>query len=51
MGEKVNESYDYDEPTPADEIIMTEDGPVILRIGEPPIPVRCGASCADELSN
>lgn len=45
----VEESYDYDEPTPADDVVMTDDGPVIMRMGEPPIPVGCGATCADEI--
>lgn len=31
------EYYDYDEPTPADDVVMTSDGPVIMRMGEPPI--------------
>jgi hypothetical protein len=45
------EQYNYDEPTPADEIIHTENGPVIMRIGEPPIPVNCGANNAKDLTN
>lgn len=44
-----SESYSYDEPTPADDVLMTEDGAVILRMGEPPIPVNCGATCAEEI--
>lgn len=45
----VEESYAYDEPTPADDVVMTDDGPVIMRMGEPPIPVDCGATCAEEI--
>lgn len=45
----VEESYAYDEPTPADEVVPTDDGPVIMRMGEPPIPVGCGATCAEEI--
>lgn len=43
------ETYAYDEPTPADEIVQTTNGPVILRMGEPPIPIGCGATCSEEL--
>lgn len=43
------EHYDYDEPTPADEVVQTADGPVILRMGHPPIPVGCGASGPEEV--
>ena len=49
MTDEIEESYDYDEPTPADEVVSTADGPVIMRIGEPPIPVGCGATCAEEV--
>jgi hypothetical protein len=27
------------EPTPADDVLMTGDGPVIMRVGEPPISI------------
>lgn len=43
------ERYAYDEPTPADEVVNTGDGPVIMRMGEPPIPVGCGAESSDDL--
>lgn len=33
------EYYDDTEPTPADDVVMTSDGPVIMRMGEPPIPL------------
>lgn len=36
------ENYDYDEPTPADTVVNTADGPYILRMGEPPIKVGGG---------
>lgn len=36
------EQYAYDEPTPADTVVMTDDGPYILRIGESPIEVGGG---------
>lgn len=45
------ERYAYDEPTPADTIVQTADGPVIMRMGEPPIPVGCGATCAGEVTD
>ncbi len=45
----MTEQYTYDEPTPADTVVQTTDGPVIMRMGEPPIPVGCGATCADEV--
>lgn len=44
-----DEHYAYDEPTPADTVVPTADGEVILRMGEPAIPVGCGATCADEI--
>lgn len=43
------ESYAYDEPTPADTVVQTADGLVIHRMGEPPIPVGCGATEASEI--
>lgn len=46
-----SENYDYDEPTPADTVVNTSEGQVILRMGEPPIPVDCGATCAKEIPN
>jgi hypothetical protein len=48
-GDDPEERYAYDEPTPADTVLPTTDGPVIQRTGEPPIPVGCGATCANEL--
>jgi len=45
----MTEQYAYDEPTPADTVLQTTDGPYIIRMGEPPIPVGCGATCAEEL--
>jgi len=45
----MKEEYAYDEPTPADTVVQTDDGPVILRMGEPPIPVGCGAESSDSL--
>jgi hypothetical protein len=43
------ETYSYDEPTPADTVLTTADGPVIIRMGHPPIPVGCGAESAGDL--
>jgi hypothetical protein len=43
------ERYAYDEPTPADKVLSTSDGSYIIRMGEPPIPVGCGATCAEEI--
>lgn len=46
---EVEESYAFDEPTPADEVVqMGENGPqgpgnYILRMGEPPIKVNGGS--------
>ncbi len=40
--DEIEESYAYDEPTPADDVVMTSDGPYIHRMGEPPIKVGGG---------
>jgi len=48
--DSTEEMYAYDEPTPADTVMMTDEGGVIIRMGEPPIPIGCGATCADEIS-
>lgn len=42
-------TYPYDQPTPGDTVLHTSDGPYIIRYGEPPIPVGCGATDASEL--
>lgn len=39
----MEENYAYDEPTPADEVVPTDEGAVILRMGEPPIEVGGGS--------
>lgn len=39
----------YDQPSPADTVVETADGPIILRMGHPPIPVGCGATSPDDL--
>ena len=45
----VEESYDFDEPTPADEVVtLGENAPqgagnYIIRMGEPPIKVNGGS--------
>lgn len=49
MSESEEERYAYDEPTPADNTVTTNEGTYILRMGEPPIPVGCGAACAAEI--
>ncbi len=43
------EYYAYDEPTPADDVVTTSDGSFIMRVGEPPIPVKNAAE--NEASN
>ena len=43
------EYYAYDEPTPADDVVTTSDGSFIMRVGEPPIPVKDAAE--NEASN
>lgn len=48
--ENEEENYAYDEPTPADEVVSTDDGAVILRMGEPPIEVG-GGSKAEQFPN
>lgn len=37
--ESDSEGYGPHESTPADDILMTGDGPVIMRVGEPPHPI------------
>jgi hypothetical protein len=43
------ESYAYDEVTPADDTFVMGDQVYIERMGEPPIPAGCGATCAEEI--
>lgn len=43
------ESYAYDEVTPADDTVTVDGTTYIVRMGEPHIPVGCGATCAAEV--
>lgn len=46
---QAQEQYAYDEVTPADETVTLDGQTYIHRMGEPPIPVGCGATCAEEI--
>lgn len=43
MAQETEESYDFDEPTPADTVYTTSEGTFIHRMGYPPIEVGGGS--------